>query len=133
MTPAPRIDGAPLTWRSLLALGIAGGLVPCPSALVLMLGAIALQIALGLALLVAFSLGLASTLTTIGLIVVYSGRAVGRFRLAERLGSGAGSRLRFVARALPIAGAGLVSVAGLALAVEASLQLGLPHLLAGAP
>src|SRR5262249_12819033 len=58
---------APITLRSLLALGVSGGLLPCPSALVVMLGAIALhRIAFGLALIVAFSVGLAGVLTGIG-------------------------------------------------------------------
>jgi nickel/cobalt exporter len=58
---------------SLIALGASGGLVPCPSALVLLLSAIALgRIGLGLGLLVAFSLGLAGVLMAIGLIVLYA-------------------------------------------------------------
>ncbi len=58
---------------SLLALGASGGLVPCPSALVLMLSSIAVgRIAFGLTLLVAFSLGLAIVLTSIGVMVVYA-------------------------------------------------------------
>lgn len=58
---------------SLIALGASGGLVPCPSALVLMLSAIAVgRIAFGLTLLVAFSLGLAIVLTSIGVMVVYA-------------------------------------------------------------
>ena len=58
---------------SLIALGASGGLVPCPSALVLLLSAIALgRTALGLGLLVAFSLGLAGVLMAIGLVVLYA-------------------------------------------------------------
>jgi nickel/cobalt transporter (NicO) family protein len=58
---------------SLIALGASGGLVPCPSALVVLLSAIALgRIGLGLILLVAFSLGLAGVLMAIGLIVLYA-------------------------------------------------------------
>ena len=38
----PGADGSPVTWRSLLALGVSGGLIPCPSALVLLLAAISL-------------------------------------------------------------------------------------------
>ena len=50
--------------RGLLAMGAAAGLIPCPSALVVLLGAVAQgQIALGMLLIVAFSLGLAVTLT----------------------------------------------------------------------
>jgi ABC-type nickel/cobalt efflux system permease component RcnA len=54
-----------------LALGISGGLLPCPSALVVMLGAIALnRVGFGLLLILVFSAGLAGTLTTIGLVMV---------------------------------------------------------------
>jgi ABC-type nickel/cobalt efflux system permease component RcnA len=57
---------------SLLGLGVSGGLVPCPSALILLLSAISLgQVALGLGLLAAFSTGLAFVLIAIGGVVVY--------------------------------------------------------------
>ena len=62
-----------MTPAGLIALGISGGLVPCPSALILMLSAIALgRPALGLLLLTAFSLGLASVLVAIGIVAVYA-------------------------------------------------------------
>ena len=62
-----------MKWSDLMALGISGGLLPCPSALVVLLGAIALgRIGLGLALVSAFSLGLAAVLTGIGLLLVYA-------------------------------------------------------------
>jgi len=68
-----------ITWRGIVAMGAAAGLVPCPSALVVLLAAIAQhQVALGLLLIVAFSAGLAATLTALGLAVVASGRALGR-------------------------------------------------------
>ena len=55
------------SWKGLLALGASAGLIPCPSALVVLLGAIAQgQIALGMLLIVAFSAGLAATLTVLG-------------------------------------------------------------------
>jgi ABC-type nickel/cobalt efflux system permease component RcnA len=58
---------------SLFALGASGGLVPCPSALVLLLSSIALgRLGLGLILLVAFSLGLAAVLMGIGMLVLYA-------------------------------------------------------------
>jgi ABC-type nickel/cobalt efflux system permease component RcnA len=64
-----------VTWRNLLALGISGGLLPCPSALVLMLGAISLgRIGYGIILTLAFSLGLAATLTAIGFAFLYLGK-----------------------------------------------------------
>jgi len=63
----------------MLALGISGGILPCPSALVVMLGAIAVhRVAFGLLLVVAFSVGLAATLTGVGLLVVYARRFVDR-------------------------------------------------------
>jgi nickel/cobalt exporter len=70
----------------LLGVGVAAGLLPCPSALVVLLSAIALhRIGLGLALIVAFSVGLAATITGIGLIAVLARRAFGRLRLDGRL------------------------------------------------
>ena len=61
--------------RGLLAMGAAAGLIPCPSALVVLLGAISQdQIALGMLLIVVFSAGLAATLTALGLAVVYARR-----------------------------------------------------------
>ena len=62
-----------VTMGSLIALGASGGLVPCPSALILLLGAIRFdRVGLGLILLVAFSLGLAAVLMIIGLMVLYA-------------------------------------------------------------
>ena len=62
-----------LSWGGLVALGASGGLVPCESALVLLLGAIALgRVGFGLLLLVSFSLGLALVLMLIGVLVLYA-------------------------------------------------------------
>jgi len=59
--------------KSLIALGASGGLVPCPSALVLLLISISLgHVGLGLLLLVSFSLGLAGVLMAIGMLVIYA-------------------------------------------------------------
>ena len=99
--------------RNLLALGISGGLLPCPSALVLLLSAVALQrVAFGLFLIVIFSLGLASVLTAVGLVLVYAGR------LFQRLPAG-NSRLL---AALPIASALFITVAGLVITLTALQQ-----------
>ena len=69
----PGASGETVTWRGLLALGIAGGLVPCPSAMVLLLAAVALnKTAYGLLLVLAFSVGLATTLTAVGLAFLYA-------------------------------------------------------------
>ena len=56
-------------------MGASAGLIPCPSALVVLLGAVAQhQLALGLVMIVAFSLGLAATLTALGVAVVHATR-----------------------------------------------------------
>ncbi|WP_051978506.1 nickel/cobalt transporter [Edaphobacter aggregans] len=65
--------------RQLLILGITGGMVPCPAALVVLLSALALhRVAFGLFLIVAFSIGLAAVLIGMGLAAVYAGRLVSR-------------------------------------------------------
>ena len=111
----PGTDGSPITWRSLLALGISGGLLPCPSALVVMLSAISLhRVGYGLVLIVAFSIGLAATLTAVGLIFVYAGRLMKR-----PIGSG-----RLV-RVLPVASAFVVACAGAAICYEALSSAGI--------
>jgi ABC-type nickel/cobalt efflux system permease component RcnA len=69
----PGASGEKITWGSLLTLGISGGLVPCPSAMVLLLAAVALnKTAWGLALVLAFSVGLAISLTLVGLAFLYA-------------------------------------------------------------
>jgi ABC-type nickel/cobalt efflux system permease component RcnA len=74
-----------LSARGLVAMGASAGLIPCPSALVVLLGAVAQhQIALGLLLIVAFSAGLATTLTALGLAVVWTTRAAGRLKVPGR-------------------------------------------------
>ncbi|MBE7382279.1 MAG: sulfite exporter TauE/SafE family protein [Leptolyngbya sp. SIO1E4] len=94
----PRAD-----WSSILAIGISGGLVPCPSALVLLLSAIALhQIAYGLVLIGGFSLGLASVLTILGLAAVYGRQWIESFPI----GNGVMQRLSVVS-ALATIGIGL--------------------------
>jgi ABC-type nickel/cobalt efflux system permease component RcnA len=104
-----------ITWRSLLALGISGGLIPCPSALVVMLGAIALdKISFGLILVLAFSLGLAAALTAIGMVFIYAGRLFERFPSQAKV-------LQF----LPVLSALFVSAIGVAISLKALAEIGL--------
>jgi ABC-type nickel/cobalt efflux system permease component RcnA len=64
-----------ISWRNLLALGVSGGLLPCPSALILMLSAISLnRIGYGIILTMVFSIGLATTLTAVGLAFLFVGK-----------------------------------------------------------
>ncbi len=70
------------TSKGILGVGSRPACLPCPSALVVLLSAIALhRVGLGLALIVAFSLGLAATITGIGLVAVFARRAFGRLSL----------------------------------------------------
>jgi len=118
----PGADGAPVTWRNLLALGISGGLLPCPSALVVLLSAITLgRVSYGLALVVAFSVGLAATLTAIGLLFVYAKRFIERPMRESRL-----------VRVLPVASALVIACVGAALCYEALAQPGVPFAAAAA-
>jgi nickel/cobalt exporter len=62
-----------VTLGGLIALGVSGGLVPCPAALVIMLAAISFgHVGAGLVLMVAFSLGLAAVLMAVGMMVLYA-------------------------------------------------------------
>jgi nickel/cobalt transporter (NicO) family protein len=72
--------------RELLTLGISGGIVPCPAALVVLLSAVSMQrIGFGLLLIVAFSVGLAAVLITIGLLMVCARQFMSRFQINGRL------------------------------------------------
>src|SRR5215470_1867616 len=77
---APRHhDASSVSLRQLWALGITGGIVPCPAALVVLLSALSLRrVGFGLLLIVAFSVGLALVLIAIGLLMVYARRLVAR-------------------------------------------------------
>lgn len=102
-----------VTVGNLLLLGITGGIIPCPSALVVLLVGVASgQIALGLALILAFSLGLAGVLMVIGLLMVYSRNFLNRFKLG-------GGRFSSLFSRLPMASALAVSCLGLLIALRA--------------
>jgi nickel/cobalt transporter (NicO) family protein len=102
-------EPAPLGRRGLLGMGAAAGLLPCPSALVVLLGAVSQhEVALGMLLIVAFSLGLAGTLTALGVAVVHARRFVPPRIAASRL-----------AALLPAVSAVLVMTLGFVLAAGA--------------
>jgi nickel/cobalt exporter len=111
-------DG-PITMRGLVGLGVSGGIVPCPSALVVLIAAISQhRVGLGMVLILAFSLGLAATLTGVGLAVVYGGRLITRLRPERRI---FGSR---IAGVLPALSASVIVVAGVLITSRAIPQLG---------
>ena len=99
----------------LVAMGVAGGLLPCPSALIVMLSAIALhRVAFGLVLIIAFSLGLALMLTGIGVALAAGAPLLARLPGRDRLPSG----LR-LARFVSVGAALAITVAGIVLTVQA--------------
>ena len=101
------------TVRRLMLLGISGGLIPCPSALVVLLGAVALgRVGFGLLLVTVFSLGLATVLTLVGVLLVY----------ARRLFDIAPVRSR-IFRLVPVVSALVVLILGGAMTVQAVLSL----------
>jgi nickel/cobalt exporter len=111
--------GRPLGRRGLVALGLAGGLVPSPSAVVVLLGGIALgHTWFGVALVLAYGVGMAATLTGIGLLLAHL-----RTRVDRRLSVPAGSLLARAGRLLPVATASVIVAVGLALAAQGAAQL----------
>jgi len=109
-----------ISMGSLIALGASGGLVPCPSALVLLLSSVALgRVGLGLTLLVAFSAGLAVVLSGIGLVVLYAKNLLPDSRKSAR---------NAVFRYLPVASAAVIVCAGI---LMTGVALGVIRPLAG--
>ena len=103
-----------LTWRSLFALGLAGGLVPSASALLLLLGSFAANRAgYGLVLVIAFGAGMAIVLAGIGLALVYASRLIERLPRNSSLGR--------AWELVPLATALVVVVAGLYLTSQSLL------------
>jgi ABC-type nickel/cobalt efflux system permease component RcnA len=102
-------DVPPFSRRGIVMLATSGGLVPSPSAVLVLVSAFSLgRIALGLSLIAAFSIGLAGTLTAIGLSLVFGRGFVERHW---------GRSLQI----LPVIGAAVMIVAGLALAMKGYL------------
>jgi nickel/cobalt transporter (NicO) family protein len=98
-----------ITPRGLLAMGVSGGLVPCPEALGVMILAVGVnRTVLGLGLIVSFSVGLAAVLMGLGLLLVRSRGLIARFDRVDG---------RWLA-ALPIVSAVVVTILGLALILK---------------
>ena len=101
--------------KEIISLGIAGGLVPCPSAIVILLFAVAVnRIVAGLMLILSFSFGLAAVLILIGVLTVTASNRL------ERLGSSVGWIKR-----LPIFTAGIIMVLGVAIGLNSLYQAGI--------
>jgi nickel/cobalt exporter len=99
-----------MPWRSLLTLGVSGGILPSPSALLVLLAAVYLhRLAFGLLLIFAFSLGMATVMMGVGLAFVLASRYLGRLP--------AGGRVLTLA---PLAGAAGIMAVGAFLAASAA-------------
>jgi ABC-type nickel/cobalt efflux system permease component RcnA len=97
----------------LLSLGISGGIVPCPAALVVLLSALSLhRVGFGLFLILAFSLGLAAVLIASGLLMVYARQLLARWKTDGP----------FVKRWLPLASATFMLILGLVIAGRALIK-----------
>jgi ABC-type nickel/cobalt efflux system permease component RcnA len=108
-----------LPLSGLFALGITGGIVPCPAALVVLLGALAFhRVAFGLFLIVAFSAGLAVVLISLGLAMVYAGRFMNRF----------GAQGPLPQRWLPLASSAVITVIGVTLTLQSLVTVGVLRL-----
>jgi ABC-type nickel/cobalt efflux system permease component RcnA len=132
---AGQADSGPPPWKSLIALGLADGLTPSPSALVVLLAAVSLdRIGLGIALIVAFSLGLSVVLAGVSLGLLYVRRVADYLRghrLAARLpavGAVAGSLTGegTLGRVMPLGGALVLVAVGLVLTLRALPGAGIP-------
>jgi ABC-type nickel/cobalt efflux system permease component RcnA len=107
---------AGVSLRGLVALGITGGIVPCPAALVVLLSAVALRrVGFGLFLIVAFSTGLAAVLIALGILMVYARRFMSRFHSEGAL----------ITRWLPLTSAAVITLFGLAMAVQSLATAGI--------
>ena len=112
--PAP---GALVRRRELIAMGLAGGIVPSPSALVVLLAAIALgRVPFGIGLVVAYGIGLAGTLVAAGLLLVRFERRLRRW--TANPSTVFGSRLSGAVSVLPLLSGLAIIGAGLLLVVR---------------
>jgi len=110
----------PITWRNLFALGLAGGIVPSASALVVLLSALALgRLGFGLLLIVAFGAGMGIVLTATGFLMVYAGHFVAR--LVPQTGSRLQQRLT---QAVPLISALVMTGAGAVVTIQGLGQFG---------
>jgi ABC-type nickel/cobalt efflux system permease component RcnA len=115
-TDGARRQAGKVSSRQLLVLGITGGIIPCPAALVVLLSAVAVhRTGFGLFLIVAFSIGLAAVLITMGLAAVYAGHAMSRLRLEGSL----------VQRWLPMGSAAMIILLGLSIALRGLISAGI--------
>ncbi len=117
---APLNDGRPLTVGSMLAIGFVGGFLPSPSAVVVILGAIALHRTwFGVVLVLAYGVGMALTLTGAGLLLLKTRGALERRARTSTWRD----RLLVVDRVLPTVTGAVIVVVGTVLAAQAFTKI----------
>ena len=117
--PAPETSA-----RGMIAVGFAGGMVPSPSALIVLIGGIALGRAwFGVLLVLGYGIGMALALIGTGLALAHARDLVERWAVGQRSRGGGSSLLLRAARALPMIAAALVIVVGIGLMFRSSLML----------
>lgn len=119
---------ADATWWDLLVLGVTGGMVPCLGAvLVFLVGVGYGRAALGLMLIVSFSIGLAAVLIAIGITMVVSKRLLNLVFdwVDKRLGRTGGTSRSFFRLTMPVIAAGLVTLLGVGICLRALIQGGI--------
>jgi high-affinity nickel-transport protein len=115
-TPQPVEPAKSVSLYQLFALGITGGIIPCPAALVVLLSAFALhRIGLGFFLIIAFSLGLAAVLIGFGMLMVYARRFMAGLRVDGPI----------TTRWLPVASAAFMTILGAGIALRAFVTTGI--------
>ena len=113
----------PLSFREALTAAVTGNIAPCPAALVVLLGAVALhRVAFGMALVVAFSIGLALVLTGLGIAVVRGAAWLARNPRFDQL-----------ARWGPLVTAGVIATLGTAMLADAFGRAGIAPAFVVAP
>jgi ABC-type nickel/cobalt efflux system permease component RcnA len=119
--PSEAVRSKSVSMGQLFTLGITGGIIPCPAALIVLLSAFALhRIGLGFFLIVAFSVGLAAVLIGFGMLMVYARRFMTHLQMDGPL----------TKKWLPLASSGFITVLGMGLAIQAVMttHLSLPSI-----
>lgn len=113
----PGMDGTAVTGKKLILFGMSAGILPCPSALVVMLSAIALnKVAFGIVLIIIFSFGLAAAITGLGILMVYARHFLANLKVKPSAR---------ILKLVPVVSAFFVAIVGVVISYEALVQTGL--------
>jgi nickel/cobalt exporter len=111
-----RFAGRPVSTAQIAMFGLTGGLVPCPASVTILMICLHLKrFSLGVAMVASFSLGLAISLVSVGVVAAWGARHVGK-----RLGHG---RFGELARKMPYFSSALMALVGALMGLQALLQL----------